>query len=192
MKQQTPHNTEKSSSRQQRIEECFLQNLAKLPYDQISVAELCRQMGISRRLYYTYFQDKETCLFSLIDRMVQASFDGIYQIPHKPTHHDTAVIYLSYWKKHSDFLDVVVKQNLKALLIERSYLYFKKNPDVMMPMLSTPDVDADDSILWLFAAIRFTVLMQWHENGYDLPVEKMAVKYLRMLQQPLITSSVMP
>ena len=88
--------------------------------------------------------------------------------------------------KHTDFLDVVVKQNFKALIIERSYLYFKSQGDLILSQLSTPDMKADESILWMYCAIRFVVLLQWHENHYDLTVEQMAAKYLRMLHSPII------
>ena len=44
MTQIPPHNTEAAVSRQLKIEECLLQNMAQLSYDRISVADLCRQM----------------------------------------------------------------------------------------------------------------------------------------------------
>lgn len=186
MEQKLPHNTPISASRQLKIEDCLLQKMGSTPYERISVADLCRQMGISRQLFYTYFPDKDACLHALIDRIMRDSIDEMILMPQMSSLYDSAVSYLSYWRQHSEFLDVVVKQKLKALVIERSYLYFKKHNDMIMEHLSTPEVEADDSILWLYSAIRFTVLMQWHESGYVLPVEKMAVKYLRMLKEPIV------
>lgn len=186
MEQKLPHNTEISASRQLKIEESLLRKMESTPYDRISIADLCRQMGISRQLFYTYFPDKDACLYSLIDRFLQDSIDEIFFSAQRDNLYDASVGYLSYWRKHSDFLDVIVRQQMKSLVIERSYLYFKKHNDVIMLHLSTPDVEADDSILWLYSAIRFIALLQWHESGYALPVEKMAVKYLRMLKQPLL------
>lgn len=190
MKQNLPHNTAMSASRQLKIEECLLENMKSVPYDHISVAALCRQMGISRQLFYTYFPDKDTCLHSLIDRMIRDSIDEILAVPLKNRHYDGTVAYLSYWQKHADFLNIVIRQNMKALVFERSYLYFKNNRHLIMGYLSTPEVEADDTILYLYAAVRFTALMQWHESGYALPVEKMAVKYLRLLKQPIIQDNI--
>ena len=186
MEQKYPHNTENAASRQLKIEECLLNRMKVLPYERISVADLCRQMGISRQLFYTYFPDKDSCLDSLLFRMIRDSVDEMLLIPQGSSMHDTIVAYLNFWQNHSDFLDVIVRQQMKTLVVERSFLYFKNNKSIFMDYLNTPEVKADDSILWLYCAFRFTILMQWHESGYALPVEKMAVKYLRMLNQPIL------
>ena len=187
MTQIPPHNTEAAVSRQLKIEECLLQNMAQLPYDRISVADLCRQMGISRRLYYTYFPDKDACLISIIDRVVRESIESLPDVPiNSDSMFSVTVAYLSYWREHADFLDLVVRNNLKALIVERSFLYFKNHEHNVLNLLNTPQFKADDSILWLYVAIRYVVLWQWHENQYTLSVEEMAAKYLRMLKQPII------
>lgn len=187
MKQKLPHNTESSVSRQLQIEECLLQNMQTQNYDHISVADMCRQMGISRRLFYTYFPDKEACLFSLVDRMIR---DSMLTLPDRArtslSHKELTIHYLNYWKQQADFLNAISKQNMKAVLIDRCFLLFKNRGDLFLDFLSTPDVKADDSILWLYAAIRFTILMQWHEHDFSVPVEEMAIRYLRMLKQPII------
>lgn len=187
MNQIPPHNTEASVSRQLKIEECLLQNMAQLSYDRISVADLCRQMGISRRLYYTYFPDKDACLISIIDRVVRESIESLPDVPvNSDSMFTVTVTYLRYWREHADFLDLVVRNNLKALIVERSFLYFKNHEQNVLNLLNTPQLKADDSILWLYVAIRYVVLWQWHENQYTLSVEEMAAKYLRMLKQPII------
>lgn len=187
MTQIPPHNTEAAVSRQLKIEECLLQNMAQLSYDRISVADLCRQMGISRRLYYTYFPDKDACLISIMDRVVRESIESLPDVPiNSDSMFSVTVAYLSYWREHADFLDLVVRNNLKALIVERSFLYFKNHEHNVLNLLNTPQFKADDSILWLYVAIRYVVLWQWHENQYALSVEEMAAKYLRMLKQPII------
>ena len=187
MTQIPPHNTEAAVSRQLKIEECLLQNMAQLSYDRISVVDLCRQMGISRRLYYTYFPDKDSCLISIIDRVVRESIESLPDVPiNSDSMFSVTVAYLSYWREHADFLDLVVRNNLKALIVERSFLYFKNHEHNVLNLLNTPQFKADDSILWLYVAIRYVVLWQWHENQYALSVEEMAAKYLRMLKQPII------
>ena len=186
MTQQTPHNTIHAATRQLKIENCLLNNMLTIPYERISVADMCRQMGISRRLYYTYFPDKESCLLSLIDRYIYESIDAISFADITRNLLAQTAAYLSYWKEHSDFLSMVCFQNMKSLVIDRSHLYFLNQNVDILEHLSTPEVKADDTTLWLFAAFRFTVLLQWHEQGYKLPVEEMAQKYLRMLTSPLL------
>ena len=52
--------------------------------------------------------------------------------------------------------------------------------------LNIPDVKSDNTILWLYTAIRFAVVFQWHEHNFEASVEEIAVKYERLLREPLI------
>ena len=187
MKLQTPHNTELSASRQRKIEECLLQNMQTQNYDRISVADMCRQMGVSRRLYYTYFPDKESCLISLIDRILHESMEAVPITWNKTDSiRDSIVAYLLFWQEHKQFLDVIVKHRLKGLLIERSYIYFLNDGSFVLSFLNIPDVKSDNTVLWLYAAARFAVIFQWHEHNFSQSVEEMALKYERLLRKPLI------
>lgn len=187
MKQQTPHNTELSVSRQRKIEECLLQNMEQTNYDHISVADMCRQMGVSRRLYYTYFPDKESCLVSLIDRILHESMEAVpITLRKMDSMSDSIIAYLLFWQEHKQFLDVIVKHRLKGLLIERSYVYFLNDGSFVLSLLQIPDAKSDNTVLWLYAAARFAVIFQWHEHNFQEPVEEMAVKYERLLRKPLI------
>lgn len=187
MKMQTPHNTELSASRQRRIEECLLQNMAQTNYDHISVADMCRQMGVSRRLYYTYFPDKESCLISLIDRILHESMEAVpISLRKTDSIRDSIIAYLLFWREHKQFLDVIVKHRLKGLLIERSYVYFLNDGSFILSYLNIPDAKSDNTVLWLYAAARFAVIFQWHEHNFSQSVEEMSLKYERLLRKPLI------
>ena len=187
MKQQTPHNTELSVTRQRKIEECLLQNMEQTNYDHISVADMCRQMGVSRRLYYTYFPDKESCLISLIDRILHESMEAVPISLRKTDSIGNSIIaYLLFWREHKQFLDVIVKHRLKGLLIERSYVYFLNDGSFVLSLLHIPDAKSDNTVLWLYAAARFAVIFQWHEHNFTQSVEEMALKYERLLRKPLI------
>lgn len=187
MYKQTPHNTELSSSRQRKIEDCLLENMEKQNYDRISVADMCRQMGISRRLYYTYFPDKESCLISLIDRILHESIN-IFPFPLTQTlpMKELIVKYMLFWKEHAGFLDVIVKHRLKGLLIERSYAYFLNDGNILLTHLHIPEEKTDSTTIWLYSAIRFAVIFRWHEHNFETPVEDIAIKYERLLKEPLI------
>lgn len=186
MYKQTPHITEISSSRQRKIEDCLLANMERQNYDRISVADMCRQMGISRRLYYTYFPDKESCLISLIDRILHESMESVPMALSKTDSlRDSIIAYLRFWQEHKQFLDVIIKHRLKGLLVERSYVYFLNDGNFILSFLNTPDVKSDNTVLWLYAAARFAVIFQWHEYNFEQSVEKMALKYERMLMEPL-------
>lgn len=187
MEQKYPHNTGRSSIRQKTIEDCLLRQMAVMPYDKVSVADMCRQMDISRRLYYTYFPDRESCLISLVDRIIHESMDfspGPLNL--RTPVQEMIIAYLCFWRVHAGFLDVIVKQRLKGLLVERSYVFFLNDGSIILPYLNNPDVESDSTALWLYSAIRYAVIFQWHEHHFEEPVEEVAVKYERMLKTPLM------
>lgn len=65
------HNTPTAQRRQIQIEDCLYENLQHTPWQSISVADLCRQVGISRKAYYNYYKDKEACFCAYIDRLIR-------------------------------------------------------------------------------------------------------------------------
>ena len=59
--------TEESSRRQRELEAGLLEAMKNLPYEKITLTDLCRQLDIPRKSFYRYFPAKEDCLLALID-----------------------------------------------------------------------------------------------------------------------------
>lgn len=59
--------TEKSLRRQRELENGFLDYLATVSFNQVTIAELCRHLQIPRKTFYRYFDTKEDILYALID-----------------------------------------------------------------------------------------------------------------------------
>lgn len=183
-----PHNTPAASRRQRQIEECLQDKMTRMSYPMITVADLCRQVGISRRAFYTYYRDKDACLYALVDRMVKASF--FHSMPDgKMDLLQSCTLNLQYWKEHSTFLDVIVRQNMGPLFRDRIVLYFTQDERILFELLNTPDVKVDMDIISSYVSIRISLLFRWHERGFDTPAEEMAKKYVRMIQAPLLPFS---
>lgn len=181
-----PHNTPAASRRQMQIEECLQENMLHTPYPAITVADLCRQVGISRRAFYTYYQDKDACLYALIDRMIKSSFfrsmpDGKMDLLQSCT------VNLKYWKDHKTFLDAIVRQNMGSLFRDRNVVFFTQDERVLYELLYTPDVKVDLDIISSYVSIRISMLFRWHARNFDTAPEEMAQKYIRMIQSPLLT-----
>lgn len=182
-----PHNTPAASRRQQQIEECLQDNMLHTPYSMITVADLCRRVGISRRAFYTYYRDKDACLYALIDRMIKTSF--FRAMPGRKTDLlQACTVNLEYWKEHKSFLDAIVKQNMGALFRDRNVAYFTQEEQILYELLYTPDVKVDLDIISSYVAIRISMLFRWHSRGFDSDPEEMAKKYIRMIQTPLLQS----
>ena len=58
--------TEKTADQQRIFEKTFLQMLLESNYDDITISELCRRAGLSRRIFYRLFERKSDVLYALL------------------------------------------------------------------------------------------------------------------------------
>ena len=181
------HSTASAQRRQKQIEDCLYENLLHTPWQSISVADICRQVGISRKAYYNYYKDKESCFCAYIDRLIRDALLVTSQnIPDNSTPLEAAVILLDYWKENKAFFDVLVKNNLTYFLTSQTVHYILTEDRTIMDRLSTAEIPSDSDILSCYAAIQVTLILLWHSRGFDTPTEEMARKFLRIMYEPLV------
>ena len=60
--------TEKTAQQQQIFEQTFLQMMLESYYDEITISDLCRRAGLSRKIFYRLYEKKADILYSMIDR----------------------------------------------------------------------------------------------------------------------------
>lgn len=180
-------NTATAQRRQRQIEDCLFENLQHTPWQSISVADLCRQVGISRKAYYNYYRDKSDCLCSYIDRLLRESM--LHTAQHVPDEADnltTACVMLEFWKGKKSFFDVILKNDLLYLLMMRNIDYFLQEDRSIFDLLNTPELKSDEDILACYTSVQLTLVLQWYSRGFDTPTEVMARKLLRILHDPMI------
>lgn len=182
------HSTPTAQRRQMQIEDCLYDNLLHTPWQSISVADICRQVGISRKAYYNYYKDKESCFCAYIDRVLRDCPLYVSQtISDKSTPLETTMVLLSYWKERKALLDVLVKNDLLHFLTSRTVHYALTEHQILLDRLSTDEIPTDTDILCCYASIQVTLISLWHSRGFDTPVEEMARKFLRIVHEPLIS-----
>lgn len=172
--------------RQKQIEDCLFANLQQRPYASVSVSDLCLQLEISRKSFYNYFPDKDSCLRSLITRTLRQCILQITSFPQgsSPDLYITAL--LTFWKDQRPLLDVLVRNKLLFVLLEQSIAFLIQEDRHVLECLSTPLVDADDFVLANFVSVHYTMILQWYRTGFSIPVEDMILVYKRLVYQPLI------
>lgn len=182
-----PH-TVYSCNRQQKIEDCLFENLLKQPYESIKVADLCRQQHISRKTFYDYFSSKNACLQSYIDRVIrEAILHTNTAVRDDPDLQKSAVIFLNYWKQQKDFLDIIKQNNLYGLFFMQHFNHFLSEEKTLLNFLDTPKVKSDPEIMNCYLMCILTLILQWHYQNFDTPTEEVAIKYLRILHEPMIS-----
>lgn len=170
------------------IEECLLTLMGSVPYSQITVAELCLQLGIARKTFYYYYTGKEDCLNSAVTRKIRES--ALCTTTAAITSDDRQQTYrvnLQYWKEQKAFLDALTKNKLEWLFMKSCMHHVQEEEKQLQSLLTTSTVEFDSDILTFYICGQISIMLQWYLRGFDSPVEEMVQKYLRLMHMPLLS-----
>jgi len=176
--------------RQKQIEECLFDNLLQRPYPSVSISDLCHQLGISRKSFYNYFPDKDSCFRAIISRKIQSCILHLTKdVPENATQEEIIAIYLTFWKEERSLLDIIVRNNLLTLLIDQCIYFLREENQIILPFLNTPKLQTEAFVLAGFVSIHITLILQWYLQGFQTPLEDIVHIYQRLLYQPLLGRS---
>lgn len=185
------HNKVPSSAtayrRQKQIEETLFENLLLRPYPSVSISDLCHQLGISRKSFYNYFPDKDSCFRAIVSRKLQNCILHLTaNAAETATEEATIASYLSFWKNEKAFLEIIVRNNLLSLLIDQCIYFLQEENQIILPFLDTPKLKADSFVLSCFVTVQITLILQWHMQNFQTTLEEMVHTYQRLIYQPLL------
>lgn len=179
--------TEQSAARQRQLERGLLRAMEIKRFDEISISDLCQEMGIPRKSFYRYFTSKEGALYALIDHAIM-DFDTHSSIESAKELNEDAIKYMmyvfSYWVENKVLLDVLAKNNLSGVLIQRAIEYTKEL-DAMPPFFQSANRQLRDYATMFAVCGMMTLLVQWHHDGFAESVEQMAELAIRLFSEPL-------
>lgn len=173
--------TEDSTLRQRQLEQCFLDLLGQIPYDQISIGQICDAANLSRKSFYRYFSNKEGCLCALLDHTI---IDGAssYVPPESQKH--LSVIFLErffeFWEQQAALLDVLQRDCLDVKLVERMMTYATEEENQFRSYLGIYREDSFEYMSYIISGIMGLVI-RWHHSGYPKTPQQMAVILERLL-----------
>ena len=180
--------TEQSAARQRQLEQGLLQIMLKRQYDEISVSDLCEEIGVPRKAFYRYFSGKDGALFSMIDRALM-DFE-IHSTSAEMFEPETPMVYMEhvfvYWMEHQTLLDALKKSNLIGLLIQRA-LDFSRNIDTIPRFMLITDRRLREYGTMFMVCGLMTMIVQWHEDGFSKSTGEMAELTMQLLTQPLFS-----
>ena len=173
--------------RQKQIEECLFENLQQRPYPSVSISDLCHQLGISRKSFYNYFPDKDSCFRCLISRKLRQCILTLSSMPEGSSRDEGIAVFLSFWKDQRNLLDIIVRNNLLYMVIDQFIVFLRDEDRSILEILNTPQLQNDEFVLSVFVTANITLILHWYLKGFEPPVEEMVHKYKRIIYQPLIS-----
>ena len=150
--------TPRSEARQKEFQDTLLRMLEKQKMKDVTIVSLCQEMGTSRKTFYQYFDTIEDVLYIIIDRELRNSF---LLLEYNPQVND----FFDFWVKNKWLLDILEKNEMSNLLVERAYGF----SDISQVNMYT--MEKMKYAGWISAII--TVLLLWHHSGMHQSPEEM-------------------
>ena len=179
--------TEQSAARQRKLEQGLLEAMKLTRYEDISISDLCERMEIPRKSFYRYFAGKDGALQALIDHTLM-EFESVALADRMGKSRN---IYLDmesffrFWIEKKEFLDAMERSGLGGLLVNRA-VAFSLTDDVLPSRFLPNDNRTMQRHVTMFGVCGLmSMALNWHDTGYELPVEEMARIAVRMISQPL-------
>lgn len=150
--------TPKSEARQKEFQDTLLRMLEKQKMKDITIVSLCQEMNISRKTFYQYFDTVEDVLYIMIDKEMRSAF---LLLEYNPEVGD----FFEYWIKNKWLLDILEKNEMSNLLVERAYILsdiYQKDGMSIQNMKYAG---------WISCII--TVLLLWHHGGMHQSPDEM-------------------
>lgn len=171
--------TEASVQHQKQIEESLLQLMGKLPYDEITVTQLCQAAGVTRRVFYHLFSNKTGALYALIDHSILNIDSYRRDIP------SDALRFFCYWKDQEALLDALSENGISGLLLERMIESVMNEDYDVRYWLKARGWENETDILIFYLTGFMGLVHRWYYSGFRESPEEMAALMEKLLTRPL-------
>lgn len=179
--------TAQSAQRQRELELGLLEAMKTRHYEEISISELCTELGIPRKTFYRYFDSKEGALYGLIDHTLMEyegfSFDYLSS-GNRKLQRELEQFFL-FWLDKRPLLDVLRDSGLSGILFERAISFALS--DTVMPRRFLPE-DTEDMqrhITMFGVCGLLSMVLSWHDGGFAESAVDLSVVATRLLEKPL-------
>lgn len=179
--------TEQSAQRQRQLEEGLLEAMIIQRYEDISVSDLCDQMGVPRKSFYRYFTSKDGALHALIDhRFLDFEMQSSYTASGNVLSKAHLVWFYEYWKSQRKLLDALTRSGLSSQLAERALFLSVDSQMFDIEVRRMPKSFAQIAETFVIAGLMSLVL-QWYLDGFRESAADMAEMTRMLLTRPLVT-----
>lgn len=173
--------TEISARHQKQAEQALLELMQKLPFEDITVTQLCAGAGITRRVFYHLFSNKTDALWALIDHTILGLEGYRTDLP------DETLRFFLYWRDQAPLLDALNDNQLTGLLLERMITCVLDEDYDFRHWLRangwSRDLEQETVIFNLSGIMGIT--FSWYYSRFQRSPEEMTRVMTRLLTQPL-------
>jgi AcrR family transcriptional regulator len=175
--------SEKSAAQQRRFEAALMELMEEKLFENISISELCRVTGLSRKTFYRLYDAKSDVVYAMIDHAIM---DTDAFVPDETVGEGGMHHFLGYWKSRKRFLDVLAKNRISALLSQQAILLVLEEEPMIVNCFSAGNSDIRRELVTFCISGLFSLVLDWHRRGYDRSIDEMS----RILMEVVMTAPV--
>ena len=181
--------TEQSAARQRELELELLRAMTNHRYEEITVSDLCDQIGIPRKSFYRYFSGKEGALHALIDHTI-LDFETRFSMAFAKevrSFQRSLEAFFYFWREQKPLLDALERSNLSGVLMERAIANAVQDVSMTYRFLSPEMQQMRNHAITFGVCGMMSMVITWHHEGYPHNAVYMAKMATRLMTQPLFS-----
>ena len=180
--------TEKTAQQQKQFEQVFLQMLLESHYDAVTISELCRRAGLSRKIFYRLFDQKADVLYALIDHTL---LEGETYVPDESVGPGELHRFFAFWQHQEPLLDMLLKHQNSHMLTDRAIRHIlNENSSIVHTFGADCGKFGMETILFYISGI-FSLVLTWHQTGYSHSIDEMSQLLMNLLSTPPVKNDPM-
>lgn len=183
--------TEQSAKRQRQLEQGLLKAMEQHRFEDISISELCQQMGVPRKSFYRYFSSKDGALHAMIDHTLM-EYESYQRESYLATRRTLAVDlerFFYFWRSHADMISALEKSGISGVLVQRSIDYALSEAAFPGRFLPGESRKMQNHVVMFAVCGLISMMLKWHQGGYVEPVEELVELASRALTCPLFSET---
>ena len=175
--------SEKSAAQQRQFEAALMELMEEKLFENISISELCRVTGLSRKTFYRLYEAKADVVYAMIDHAIM---DTNTFVPDETVGEGGMHHFLAYWKSRKQLLDMLAKNQISVLLSQQAILLvLEEEPDIVNCFCAGSSDVRQEMVTFCISGL-FSLLLDWHKRGFDRSIDEMS----RILMEVVMTAPV--
>jgi len=177
--------SEKAAAQQAAFESALMTHMCTGRFEDISIADLCRQTGMSRKTFYRLYETKSDVIFAMLDHALLSaeSFVPDTSVKRGGMHH-----FFAYWKSQKTLLDALLNNRISALMSQQAVGHVLRERPEIVECFGADDSAYTREMVMFYLSGLFALVLDWHERNYDRSIDEMSALAMALFTTPPVKS----
>ena len=169
--------SEKAAAQQRQFEAALQEMLKERLFEEISISELCRRTGLSRKTFYRLYDAKHDVVYAMIDHAI---LEGESFVPDESVGPGGMHKFLAFWKSKRELLDVMKKNQISALLSQQAVIHIMNEAPEILRCFGA-DSDHGRAKMIFYVSGIFALVLTWHDRDFKESIDEMAAMLMQLM-----------